>query len=189
MTIPELDDFLLVGGTNLSLHYGHRISNDLDLFSIKNFDNAEISVCLVNHFENFSYRSLNNPIGLFGFIGDLKIDLVKHQFALIDQVEVIDGIRMISIPDIIAMKVNAIMKRAVKKDFWDICELLNHYSIPDIIQCYEKKFPSQQLLISVPHALIYFDDAEESEDPISLKGQTWEAVKKSIQKHVREFLK
>ena len=40
----------------------------------------------------------------------------------------------------------------------------------------------------MPEALTYFDDAEESEDPISLKNQTWENVKKSIQKKVNEYL-
>ena len=39
MTIPELKDFSLVGGTALSLRYGHRKSVDLDLFSNKPFEN------------------------------------------------------------------------------------------------------------------------------------------------------
>ncbi|HUZ61302.1 MAG TPA: nucleotidyl transferase AbiEii/AbiGii toxin family protein [Hanamia sp.] len=39
MEIPELQDFSLVGGTALSLHYGHRKSVDLDLFSNKPFEN------------------------------------------------------------------------------------------------------------------------------------------------------
>ena len=34
MNMPELMEFSLVGGTALSLLYGHRISVDLDLFSI-----------------------------------------------------------------------------------------------------------------------------------------------------------
>lgn len=33
MEMPELQDFSLVGGTALSLLYGHRMSVDLDLFS------------------------------------------------------------------------------------------------------------------------------------------------------------
>ena len=81
------------------------------------------------------------------------------------------------------------MKRAVKKDFWDIAELLQHYTIEDFIKYYTKKYPSQQLLISVPFALCYFDEAEESEDPVSLKGQTWKSVKKIIQEKVNEFMR
>jgi len=42
MTIPELKDFSLVGGTALSFRYGHRKSVDLDLFSNKPFENSII---------------------------------------------------------------------------------------------------------------------------------------------------
>ncbi|MBZ4119955.1 hypothetical protein JYG52_24000, partial [Escherichia fergusonii] len=80
--------------------------------------------------------------------------------------------------DIIAMKINAILGRSMKKDFWDVYELLKHYTIDQFISFHSKKFPSQQLMISIPQALVYFEDAEESEEPISLKGQTWEGVKK-----------
>ena len=42
MEIPELKGFSLVGGTALSLLYGHRMSIDLDLFSNKPFENVDI---------------------------------------------------------------------------------------------------------------------------------------------------
>lgn len=190
MAIPELENFLLVGGTALSLHYGHRHSVDLDLFSSQNFTNEFLIPVLENKFKGFTYRNTNNPIGLFGYIDDVKVDFVKHHHhPLIDTPLLFEGIRLISIHDIIAMKINAIMKRGVKKDFWDIAELLQHYSIEDFIGFYEKKYPSQQLLISIPQAITYFEDAEESEDPVSLKGQTWKSVKKYIQHQVSVFLK
>lgn len=50
------------------------------------------------------------------------------------------------------------------------------------------KFPSQQLAISIPHCMTYFSDADETQTPVSLKGQTWESVKKVISKKVAEFL-
>jgi hypothetical protein len=43
MKIPELENFSLVGGTALSLLYGHRVSVDLDLFSNKSFENQVIT--------------------------------------------------------------------------------------------------------------------------------------------------
>ena len=87
------------------------------------------------------------------------------------------------------MKIQAILGRAKKKDFWDLAQLLERYSVSEIISYYSKKFPSQQLLISIPQAITYFDEAEESEDPISLKDQTWESVKKIIQQKVNDYLK
>lgn len=190
MHIPELENFFLVGGTALSLLYGHRKSADIDLFSTANFSNDDIIPPLEQHFPGFSYRNTHNPIGLFGTIDGIKTDFVKHHYhPVISDPELIDGIRFFSVPDIMAMKIAAIMKRGVKKDFWDIAELLQYYTVDNFIRYYTTKYPSQQLLISVPFALTYFDDAEHSEEPISLKGQTWTSVKKFIQQKVNDFLR
>ncbi|MDR0792279.1 MAG: nucleotidyl transferase AbiEii/AbiGii toxin family protein [Chitinophagaceae bacterium] len=189
MQIPELNDFNLVGGTALALKHGHRKSVDLDLFSTKDFNNETIAEVLSKNFPSFSYQSINNPIGLFCFIDGVKIDLVRyHKFPLLKEPSNIDGIRILSDEDIIAMKINAILRRAVKKDFWDLSELLNKYSLSACIDFYHQKYKEQVLLISIPKALTYFDDAEESEAPISLKKQTWERVKKNIQQKVSAFL-
>ena len=190
MAIKQLQSFYLVGGTCLSLRYGHRKSIDLDLFSTKEFTNEWLLETLETDGIRFEYRNTNNPVGLFGFIEDVKIDFVKHHyFKQIGNVIVEDGIRMFGDDDIIAMKIFAALKRAHKKDFWDIAELLNHYSLDECIKMYYKKYPNMQLFISIPYALTYFEDADESEDPVSLKAQTWESVKKIIQSHVNDYLK
>ena len=190
MRIPELNDFYLVGGTALALNFGHRFSIDLDLFSTNKFENEKIAQLLSNNFPGFAYRNTNNPIGLFGFIDDVKVDFVQHHYySLIETIIENDGIRMFSIADLMAMKIAAIMKRGVKKDFWDIAELLKYYSVEDFIKFYTQKYPTQQLLVSVPFVLTYFIDAEESEEPVSLKGQTWPGVKKFIQQKVNDYLK
>jgi hypothetical protein len=43
--------------------------------------------------------------------------------------------------------------------------------------------------ISIPQALTYFVDADESEDPIPIKPLTWEDIKSAISTKVRDFLK
>lgn len=190
MAMPELQNFYLVGGTCLSLRYGHRTSIDLDLFSPVNFDVEHIIQVLEKNFKTFQYRNTGNKVGVFGFIGEVKVDFVKHHyFAQIDKPVFEDGIRMYGDRDIMAMKVFAIFKRAQKKDFWDMAELLNHYSIEDVISSYNEKHPNQQLLISIPQAITYFADADESDAPVSLKGQTWKDVKAFINKKVAEYLK
>ncbi|MCF8380415.1 MAG: hypothetical protein K9H49_12605 [Bacteroidales bacterium] len=45
------------------------------------------------------------------------------------------------------------------------------------------------LAISIPNAVAYFAEAEESETPVSLKGQTWDQIKKSISKTVSDYLR
>jgi hypothetical protein len=45
------------------------------------------------------------------------------------------------------------------------------------------------LAISIPNAISYFAEADASEDPVSLKGQTWESIKRSISQTVSDYLK
>jgi predicted nucleotidyltransferase component of viral defense system len=188
MEMPELQDFGLVGGTALSLLYGHRMSIDLDLFSNKPFENAKIVYALESKFGlSFDNRSTNPRFGIFGFINEVKIDIVRHPHPLIRPELTLEGVRMFSTEDIVAMKVQAILGRGKKKDFWDVAELLNHYSIEDFINFHKEKYSTQNLFITVPHALTYFADADESEDPICLKSQNWDSVKSFISAKVREY--
>ena len=189
MEMPELQEFSLVGGTALSLLYGHRKSVDLDLFSHTSFDNTIVINALEKKFKSAFVNRITNPrFGIFSFVDEVKIDIIRHPHPLIRPQLIIDNIRMLSTEDIIAMKLQAILGRGKKKDFWDVAELLEHFTIADFIQFHKEKFAAQNLLITVPQALTYFTDADESEDPISLKKQTWPTVQKIIKAKVREYL-
>lgn len=189
MKMPELRDFSLVGGTALALLYGHRISVDLDLFSYHPFENEIIIKALEKKFSSsYVNRSTNPRFGIFCFINDVKVDIVRHPHPILRPQLLFDRIRLISTEDIIAMKVQAILGRGKKKDFWDIATLLEHFSIADFIQLHKDKYTTQNLLITVPQAITYFLDADESEEPVSLKGQTWDSVKAFISMKVRAYL-
>jgi hypothetical protein len=86
------------------------------------------------------------------------------------------------------MKIQAILGRGKKKDFWDLHELLTHYSLQQIMDWHKQKYPNQMLAISIPNAITYFVDADESETPVSFKKQTWEGVKKDISRVVSDYL-
>ena len=190
MAIPEMKDFHLVGGTALSLMYGHRMSIDLDLFSTAKFENQEIITALIREFGDRFVMDESKPFfGIFAYVGDVKIDIVRYPHPLIRPILTIKDIRLFSMEDIVAMKVQAVLGRAKKKDFWDIAELLKHFSVEDFIKFHKEKFSTQNLFITVPQAISYFADAEDSEDPVSLKGQTWSSVKTFIQKKISDYLK
>lgn len=190
MGLKGLKDFVLVGGTALSLKYGHRKSIDLDLFSQTPFDNQELKNLLSNAFDNFVSTSSNAAPGVFAYFDKIKVDFVKyHHFSLIRPLKITDGIRIVSSEDIAAMKIFAILQRAKKKDFWDLSLLLDMYGVQKIADYYFEKFPKNQTLITVSQALLFFDEAENDEEPVSLKGQTWKSVKENIRKHVNKYLK
>lgn len=54
----RLHEFVLVGGTALSLQIGHRISIDIDLFSNKTFDAANIASHLQKNYSAESVKTL-----------------------------------------------------------------------------------------------------------------------------------
>ena len=190
--IPELENFSLVGGTALSLKYGHRLSVDLDFFSnlpVK-FDKEAIVNALRKEFgTDFMPEISPAKWAVFSFIKNVKVDIVSYPHNIIRELDITDGLRMYSTADIIAMKFNAILGRGKKKDFWDIAELLKNFELKDMLAYHKEKYPAQMLLISIPSALNYFADADESEDPVSLKGQTWQSIKKLITQKVSDYLK
>lgn len=189
MEIPELSDFFLVGDTALSLKYGHRKSIDLDLFSTIRFDHNIILESLKDKFgDKLVYRGDYSKWGIFCFIDSVKVDLVYYPHQQISSGKTIENIRFYDDDDLIAMKIQAILGRGKKKDFWDIAELFSHYTMDQMISYHKKKYPSQMLGISIPYALTYFTDADESEDPETLKIKNWDEVKKIISQKVREFL-
>ena len=115
MLLPALNDFCLVGGTALSLLYGHRKSDDIDLFSAESFENEEVVKGLQKDFPNrFENRTSSPRFGIFCFIDDVKVDLVRHPHPLIAPPKSIEGVRMFSIEDIVAMKVQAVLGRGKK---------------------------------------------------------------------------
>lgn len=190
MRMEPLSGFHLVGGTALALRYGHRISVDIDLFG-PDLDHTALVDAMQQEFgKSFRYEPPpGKSIGIFGFINEVKLDIVRYPHTRISDPEIIDGIRMYSDDDIGAMKVQAVLSRGKKKDFWDLAELLQHHPLSKIIADHEKKFPNQMYAISTPNALIYFVDADKSEDPVCLKGRTWpevkEVVRDAVDRHLR----
>lgn len=173
----------------MALRYGHRSSVDIDLFNHEKFSQLLISEELAKVFQKrFVYKQDHTGIGIFCFIDEIKVDLVYYPHQLINPVEMYDDIRIYSDADIAAMKIQAILGRGKKKDFWDLYELLQYYSLQQIMDWHKQKYPNQMLAISIPNAITYFTDADESETPVSYKNQTWPEIKTAIQKIVRDYL-
>lgn len=185
---PALSNFALAGDSALALKYGHRISVDLDLFG--KGDTNEIFLALDELFGGeIQYEDVPGQWAVFCYIKGIKVDIIPYDRPLVYPLESIEGIRLFSSQDILAMKINAILGRGSKKDFWDLYELMQHYKLEEITTFYQQKFPKQRLLISIPQAITYFDDADLSPAPISLKDQDWESIKIFIQEKVRNYLK
>jgi len=190
MAVPSLSQANLVGGTALALYYGHRISVDLDLFSADTLDLAAVQYDIEQLAikENLEWEwDLIEETTLSGSVGGVKIDVIRYRYPLIDDIIVANGIRLISIKDIAAMKLSAGAQRGSKKDFYDIYELLQHYSLTQLLDFFTQKYPKTNTA-HIVRSLVYFDDAELETDPILLREYTWSAVKVTIEIAVKKYL-
>ena len=180
--IEFLNEYFLVGGTSLALQIGHRISIDLDLFA---YSDMEVSPVLdyINHLGKV--RVVNQtPKILNLFIDDIKVDFVSYRYKFIDSPINIDNLKLATIQDIAAMKLSAIAGRGSRKDFIDLYFILEQFTLPQIFDFYNSKFPDGTDFL-VFKCLTYFDDAEIEPMPKMLKQINWNEIKNRIVKEVK----
>jgi predicted nucleotidyltransferase component of viral defense system len=177
MLVNEFTNFNLVGGTALALYEGHRLSVDIDLFGRSEISPDLFTEILKDKGET-TILSQSSKILIY-VINKIKVDFVDYNFQLLEPVNVIDGIRLVSKKDIAAMKLNAIAGRGSKKDFVDVYQLLNDFSLSEMLTFYAQKYPNGSEFM-VLKSLLYFDDAEIEPDPIMLIPATWSQVKERI---------
>ena len=182
---PALKSFALAGGTSLALRFGHRISVDLDFFSSDAFENDSLVAALKQDYDFDDLR--RGPTGVSGYLNGVKVDFVKYLHPLIRPIETIQDIRLMSLPDVVAMKLSAVTNRGAKKDFYDVHTLILELGLPVMLDLYTQKYPGTDPLMLL-RSLCYFQDAESDTEPESLIGVTWPEVKMVIASAVKEML-
>lgn len=183
-----LKDFNLVGGTALALHLGHRMSDDIDLFTSSQYPLVYLKDYIQKNFSADVYAE--TPIGLRCYIQKVKTDFLNYPYPPMDETVTTEGIRMLQVPDIAAMKLSAINNRGAKRDFYDLYFLLHEFSLDELVKFFKKKYKISDSF-SLLRSLSYFDDAEKDTDPVLLSGKkpTWHQVKKFIVVKVNEYVR
>lgn len=185
MEIDEFKPFRLVGGTSLSLRYGHRMSDDIDLFTDSEYDSLDFHLLQDILRRNFPYcqGDCGDIVG-FGtsyLVGNSTDDNVKVDLFYTDPfirpIEQIDKIRMASVDDIVAMKIDLISRGGRKKDFWDLHMLRNHYSQKQMLSLYAKRYPYGATKEECLVGLTNFSVADSDPDPKCLQNKVWQLIK------------
>jgi hypothetical protein len=177
-------NFRLVGGTALSLLYGHRISTDIDLFSTVSYPDFKPGDCLDALNELFQVVQLVSPLPLTNggsiFIGNNTDNLIKldlwHEEPFMRDEQVIDSVRIAHPDDLVAMKCNVSVIQPRKKDVWDLHLLSSHYTFHEAEALYLERYPyssdTQQLRTNLKN----MDQVGDDFDPICLLGKEWPLV-------------
>lgn len=175
----------LVGGTALALQYGHRESVDLDFFGEIEAECETISQVL-NKYGKVQIIKSSINIKIFTVDG-IKVDFVNYNYKWLEQPIVEQGITLATDKDIAAMKIAAITGRGSKKDFFDMYFLLTHYSLSEILNLYERKYPEASIYLALK-SLSFFEDADMQPNPKMLTDISWDNVKNKIRSVVKEYI-
>jgi hypothetical protein len=190
MLIEEFNSFRIVGGTALSLQLGHRESIDIDLFTDADYNSIDFSILETKLIETFPYvdASLVDLAGMGKsyFIGNNENDCVKLDLFYTDPfvfpVIIEQNIRFSSIEEVAAMKFEVIANGGRKKDFWGIHELLETYTLDEMIDFYLKRNPYGYSKDELLAKTIDFSIAEDDFTPICYKEKAWELIKLDFEK-------
>lgn len=182
--IPIFKDCRLVGGTSLALQLGHRKSIDLDFFGSITASPLEIQSELS---QTGNLQIIQESKFIFQYIIDnVKVDFVNYPYPWLSDAILEDDIILADKTDIAAMKLSAITNRGTKKDFIDLYELLNHFTLSQILDFYSKKYSNGIPFMTIK-SLTYFEDAESDPMPFMMNSVTWDKVKTKILHEVQSL--
>ena len=180
--------FYLAGGTALSLQLGHRRSVDLDLFSPTE-DIPSIRASLEESLSALKPELSDASWGNLVFIAkNVRVGFFGYGYALLNPLVRDENLRLASIEDIAMMKMDALLSRANRKDFYDLYFISQKVPLKSLLDLAPKKYPSvRDFEVQVTKRLVYFESAEHDPDPILLQPVSWDAVKNYFAEQARQI--
>lgn len=194
MLIEEFNSFRIVGGSSLSLQLGHRESIDIDLFTDADYGSIDFTILEAKLIESFPYVDMSSVafvgIGKSYFIGNNENESVKLDLFYTDPFVfpciLEQNVRFSSIKEVAAMKFEVIANGGRKKDFWDIHELLETYTLDEMMDFYLKRNPYGYSKDEILAKILDFSVAEDDFTPNCNKGKVWELIKLDFEKLVKK---
>lgn len=170
-------DYYLAGGTAVYLYLNHRLSRDLDFFSLNVFHSDIILKRFENHFNEVEIEILEkDTIIIYLTKEKIKFSLFYYPYPLLNnlhfkKIKTHLECPLASFLDIIAMKIIAIVQRGSAKDFIDLFFLLKSTKLQfyEIAGLVKKKYGVENRYeYQIKTAITYFDDADQEVSDIYL---------------------
>lgn len=176
----------LGGGTATALHLGHRRSFDLDFFTPTEFVETQWEQRLT---KELGFKLIQRDWQtLIGTVAGVKISLFGYKYKLIRRFEKFYQIKVASLPDLAAMKLETVIGRGTKRDFIDIYFLAQKYGLRELFEFYQEKYGNlEERELILKKGLIFFEEADKEEMPKMLVKANWNEIKKWILGEVRKL--
>lgn len=178
--LPALDGFYLAGGSAVAYHLSHRRSNDLDLFSARRDADLERVADQLSGIRG-TVVIAQTDAALKIRLGGVLIDIVRYPYPPLSKPKAgPEGFPVARLADLAAMKLSAIATRGIRRDFWDLHEILtrSRLTLGAALEAYAERFGVRKSdLYHVLRSLTYFDDAERDPMPRGLTKAHWRSIR------------
>jgi len=153
-SLPSLSQFALAGGTNLAFRFNHRASQDVDLFcpeilGVKHLESIEKEV--INFYGKKNVTGIEYPSDKendqYSFLrffvtkpsGEIiKVEIIQNM-KMMDAVEVIDNVSLVTLKDLGLFKLISGSSRAAKKDIYDLDFITEKIPIIELFEALKEK--------------------------------------------------
>jgi len=158
-TCSFLDNYVLVGGSALTLHLCHRKSEDLDFFTYgDSFSKQQI----FEYIKKFEHKEILNQTDeqIDLLLNGVKVTFFNAKWRFLTPIKV-ERFNLASLESIAAMKVNVLFLRAKYRDYYDLYMLVKKsMSIKKIFECSLDVLEGINFKLFTV-ALVYIDDIED----------------------------
>ena len=180
--------FYLAGGTALSLQLGHRRSVDLDFFSPTE-DIPTIRPVLEESLADFQPTLADSAWGNLVYLAkDVRVGFYGYGFPLVAPLVETEGVRLAAVEDIALMKLDALLSRAARKDFYDLYFICQQISLQKLFGLAPQKYASiRDFEVQTVKRLVYFENADADVDPYFFQPVSWPAVKEFFVQQAKEI--
>jgi len=180
--------FYLAGGTALALQLGHRRSFDLDYFSPSE-DIPAIRQVLAQALQPLEPTLADSSWGNLVFLASgVRVGFYGYGYPLVGPLVDADGIRLAGVADIGLMKLDALLGRAGRKDFYDLYAICQRLPLTCLLELAPLKYPFiRDFETQVAKRLAFFDIADQEAQPTLLQEVAWDTVKTYFRKQAVEI--
>jgi hypothetical protein len=166
------------------------MSVDIDLFTDVKYDSVDFGA--IDRFLQDHFPYVDTSFGMLPGMGrsylvgsdreaNIKLDVFYSTDNFIQPPHEEDGIRLATVDDIVAMKMDVISRGGRKKDFWDLHELLENYTLQEMLALHKMRTEFTHDEAQIRKNFLDFSKADEEYDPICLRGKYWEFIREDFE--------
>lgn len=170
--------FYLAGGTALALRFGHRKSVDLDFFSHLDDVHTNSRQNIGNLFAQRGGEIIESTDGNLVLLSDnVRVGFFSYGYALLEPFSSLENIQIASVLDIGLMKLDALIGRGSRKDFYDLYMVAQQIPFSELLQASQRKYPTfRDFALMALESMVMFENAERDYQPELLVELPWSQV-------------